>query len=163
MRAFVIWFVKAIFKELALGLKASFCKNKITSDILQPSTSKSLKEIEILIAIDGAVKWPASWEPQEEGMMNIAASFSLSKKPRFNRPVPKKPNSRRWCLLASRQLWTIYRVPRPVLCFASCNVEPAHNTTKYFISNLRWGCQSHRFAWNKGYERIEWKAIVVCE
>jgi hypothetical protein len=24
-------------------------------------------------------------KPQEEGMMNIAASFSLSKKPRFNR------------------------------------------------------------------------------
>jgi hypothetical protein len=28
-------------------------------------------------------------KPQEEGMMNIAASFSLSKKPRFNRPVGK--------------------------------------------------------------------------
>jgi hypothetical protein len=53
-------------------------------------------------------------------------------------------------LLASRQLRTIYRVPRPVLCFASCNAEPAQNTTKYFVSNLRWGCQSHRFAVNKG-------------
>jgi hypothetical protein len=28
---------------------------------------------------------PSSWEPQEEGMMSTAASFSLSKKPRFNR------------------------------------------------------------------------------
>jgi hypothetical protein len=28
-------------------------------------------------------------KPQEEGMMNIAASFSLSKKPRFNRLVGK--------------------------------------------------------------------------
>jgi hypothetical protein len=28
-------------------------------------------------------------KPQEEGMMNIATSFSLSKKPRFNRPVGK--------------------------------------------------------------------------
>jgi hypothetical protein len=27
----------------------------------------------------------SSWEPQEEGMMSTAASFSLSKKPRFNR------------------------------------------------------------------------------
>jgi hypothetical protein len=27
---------------------------------------------------------PSSWEPQEEGMMSIAASFSLNKKPRFN-------------------------------------------------------------------------------
>jgi hypothetical protein len=28
---------------------------------------------------------PSSWGPQEEGMMRTAASFSLSKKPRFNR------------------------------------------------------------------------------
>jgi hypothetical protein len=28
-------------------------------------------------------------KPQEEGMMNIAASFSLSKKPRFIEPVGK--------------------------------------------------------------------------
>jgi hypothetical protein len=27
---------------------------------------------------------------------------------------------------------------------------------------LRWGCQSHRFAWNKGYECIEWKTVKVC-
>jgi hypothetical protein len=47
MRAFVIYFVKATFIELALGLKESFCKNKITLDMLQPSTSKSLKEIEL--------------------------------------------------------------------------------------------------------------------
>jgi hypothetical protein len=26
---------------------------------------------------------PSSWEPQEEGMMSIAASFSHRKKPRF--------------------------------------------------------------------------------
>jgi hypothetical protein len=30
-------------------------------------------------------------KPQEEGMMNIAASFSLSKKPRFYRSSRKKP------------------------------------------------------------------------
>jgi hypothetical protein len=28
---------------------------------------------------------PSSWEPQEKGMMSTAASFSLRKKPRFNR------------------------------------------------------------------------------
>jgi hypothetical protein len=28
---------------------------------------------------------PSSWEPQEEGMMSTVASFSLSKKPGFNR------------------------------------------------------------------------------
>jgi hypothetical protein len=43
----------------------------------------------VLIAIDGAVEWSAHWEPQEKGMMNIAASFSLSKKPRFNHLVGK--------------------------------------------------------------------------
>jgi hypothetical protein len=53
-------------------------------------------------------------------------------------------------LLAKWQLRTIYRAPRPVLCFASSNAEPAHNTTKNFAPNLRWGCQSHRFAVNKG-------------
>jgi hypothetical protein len=42
MRALVICFVKAIFIELALGLLESFFKNKIASEILQPSTSKSL-------------------------------------------------------------------------------------------------------------------------
>jgi hypothetical protein len=29
---------------------------------------------------------PSSWEPQEEGIMSTAASFSLSKKPRFVSP-----------------------------------------------------------------------------
>jgi hypothetical protein len=28
---------------------------------------------------------PSSWEPQEEGMMSTTTSFSLRKKPRFNR------------------------------------------------------------------------------
>src|SRR5215217_2419583 len=42
MRAFVICFVKAIFIALALGLLENFCKNLITSEILQSSKSKSL-------------------------------------------------------------------------------------------------------------------------
>jgi hypothetical protein len=32
-----------------------------------------------------------SWKPQEEGMMNIAARFSLSKKPRYVGQERKKP------------------------------------------------------------------------
>jgi hypothetical protein len=51
MRAFVICFVKAIFIELALGLLASFCKNKITSEILQPSKSLLSKVVEPLFPI----------------------------------------------------------------------------------------------------------------
>jgi hypothetical protein len=34
---------------------------------------------------------PSSWEPQEEGMMNIAARFSLSKKPRYVSQERKEP------------------------------------------------------------------------
>jgi hypothetical protein len=29
-------------------------------------------------------EWLARWEPQEEGVMSIAASFTSVKKPRFN-------------------------------------------------------------------------------
>jgi hypothetical protein len=42
-----------------------------------------------LIAIDSAVNDRPVGKPQEEGMMNIAASFSLSKKPRFIKPIGK--------------------------------------------------------------------------
>jgi hypothetical protein len=80
---------------------------------------------------------PSSWEPQEEGMMNIAVRFSLSKKPRYVDQERKKPMRLKVMLASLRQLQTIYKVPRPVLCFASCNAEPAHNTTKYFAPNLR--------------------------
>jgi hypothetical protein len=48
----------------------------------------------VFIAIDGTVIDRPVGKPQEK-VMNIAASFSLSKKPRFNRSSRKKPNSRR--------------------------------------------------------------------
>src|SRR3954465_3911548 len=41
MRAFVMCLVKATYISLASGLLASFCRNIITSEILQPSISKS--------------------------------------------------------------------------------------------------------------------------
>jgi hypothetical protein len=34
---------------------------------------------------------PSSWEPQEEGMINIAARFSLNKKPRYVGQERKEP------------------------------------------------------------------------
>src|SRR3954469_6517275 len=40
-RAFVMCLVKATCISLALGLLARFCRNMITSEILQPSISKS--------------------------------------------------------------------------------------------------------------------------
>jgi hypothetical protein len=43
-------------------------------------------------ACGGDIFSPSSWEPQEEGMMNIAARFSLSKKSRFIDPKGNKTN-----------------------------------------------------------------------
>jgi hypothetical protein len=74
--------------------------------------------------------------------------FFLSMKPRFNRSVGERTHIRRLLLAdfgngARRCLWW------HGVCVSS-NVEPAHNTTKILCPNLQWGCQSHRFAENKG-------------
>jgi hypothetical protein len=45
----------------------------------------------------------------------------------------------------------------------SSNAKPTHNTTKNFAPNLRWGCQSHRFAANKGLSVSSGKRIIVCK
>jgi hypothetical protein len=82
--------------------------------------------------------WPARWEPQEEGMMSAAATF---------------PSVRNQGLSTRRR----ETMTTEGVC-GTCT-----HTNKYFAPNLRWGCQSHRFAWNKGYECIEWKIVVICE
>jgi hypothetical protein len=56
---------------------------------------------------------PSSYEPQEKGMMNIAARFSLSKKPRFIDPKGKKPIRLKVMPASLRQLQIIYRASRP--------------------------------------------------
>jgi hypothetical protein len=61
------------------------------------------------------------WEPQEEGMMSIAASLPLVVKPRFNRTSRRKPNFRRWCLLAS---WHSEK-GRQINCLSACSFSPA--------------------------------------
>jgi hypothetical protein len=74
----------------------------------------------------------------------------------------RKPNSRRWCLLASRHFGQCARK----LAGASSpisNVKPAYNTTKNFAPNLRWGCQSHRFAVNNGLSISSGNRIIVCK
>jgi hypothetical protein len=78
----------------------------------------------------------------------------------------RKPNFRRWCLLASRhsRQWrqkTCWCVVDVGASSPSSNVKPAHNTTKNFASNLRWGCQSHRFAVNKGLSVSSGKRIII--
>jgi hypothetical protein len=45
-------------------------------------------------------EWPARWEPQEEGMKSVAASFPSVKKPRFKIVQEKGDGDDwRWCLL----------------------------------------------------------------
>jgi hypothetical protein len=44
-------------------------------------------------------EWPARWEPQEEGIMSIAADFPLVKKPRFIVQEKSRQCDWRWCLL----------------------------------------------------------------
>jgi hypothetical protein len=93
-------------------------------------------------------EWPARWEPQEEGVMSIAASFPSVKKPRFN-IVQEKSRQQRLKVMQTG-LITLQQGRRLTILvdssLVSSNAEPAHNTTKYFAPNLRWGCQSHRFA-----------------
>jgi hypothetical protein len=46
-------------------------------------------------------------------MMNIAARFSLSKKPRFIEPKGEQAKRLKMILASLRQLRTIYKAPRP--------------------------------------------------
>jgi hypothetical protein len=69
-------------------------------------------------------------------MMSIAAGFPSVKKPRFivlreERQTTEGDASR------LRQLRIIYIWHLVQALLASCNAEPAHNTTKYFVPNLR--------------------------
>jgi hypothetical protein len=78
-------------------------------------------------------------------MMSIAASFPSVKEPRYvdlGEEIQTTEGDADW--LNS----TPTRAPFMTLVdssLASSNAESAHNTTKYFIPNLRRGCQSHRF------------------
>jgi hypothetical protein len=87
-------------------------------------------------------------KPQEEGMMSTTVSFPSFMIPRFNRPVGERNHF--WRLLLADFGNAGESLARGVS--ASSNVEPAHNTTKQLCPNLRWGCQSHQFAVNKGLD-----------
>jgi hypothetical protein len=92
-----------------------------------------------------------------------SSKSSLSCEAKVDRTSRRKPNFRRWCLLASwhsrqwHQIQLFVGVSSP-----SSNVKPAHNTTKNFAPNLRWGCQSHQFAVNKWLSLSSGNRIIVC-
>jgi hypothetical protein len=97
-----------------------------------------------------------------------SSKSSLSCETKVYQTSRRKPNFRRWCLLASRhsEQWrqkTCWCVVDVGASSPSRNVKPAHNTTNNFSPNLRWGCQSHRFAVNKGLSVSSGKRIIVCK
>jgi hypothetical protein len=68
--------------------------------------------------------------------MDIAISFSLSKKPRLS--IQQEDEIRLKVMPASFVIASDNLLgASSKLYFASGNVEPAHNTTKYFVPNLR--------------------------
>jgi hypothetical protein len=78
--------------------------------------------------------WPARWEPQEEGMMNIVASFPSVKKPRFNIGQERRDGDDwRWYNWLNN---TPTRAPLTILVdssSASSNAEPAHTQTNTLL------------------------------
>jgi hypothetical protein len=62
--------------------------------------------------------------------------FSLSKKPRFNR-IQKKAKLQKVMPASFAIAPDNLQGASSKLCFVSGNVEPAHNTTKYFAPNLQ--------------------------
>jgi hypothetical protein len=79
---------------------------------------------------------PSSWEPQEEGMMTTAGSFPSVRNQGLSNLGKSQTSEGDACYLSD----TPTRAPFTTLVSASStssNVEPAHNTTKYFAPNLR--------------------------
>jgi hypothetical protein len=68
----------------------------------------------------------------------------------------RKPNFRRWCLLASWQLRTIYKAPRPGLCFAPVATWNLHTTQPRTLSQLTMRLSISLVCCKQKIERIEW-------
>jgi hypothetical protein len=69
--------------------------------------------------------------------MSTAASFSLSYETKVYQSKKKKPILQKVMLASfTTSLDNLYGASSK-LCLASSNVKPVHNTTKYFVPNLR--------------------------
>jgi hypothetical protein len=117
----------------------------------------------LLLGEDWWLVSTARWEPQEEGMMSTVASLPSVVKPRFNRTSRRKPNFRRWCLLASWHSGQWHQINLLTACLPLAATRNLHNTNKYFAPNLRWGCQSHWFAVNKGLSVSSGNRIIAMQ
>jgi hypothetical protein len=70
-------------------------------------------------------------------MMSTAVSFSPQLETKVYRSKKKKPIRLKVMLASFTTAPDNLYGASSKLCFASSNVEPAHNTTKYFVPNLR--------------------------
>jgi hypothetical protein len=95
-------------------------------------------------------------KPQEKVMMSTAASFPSVVKPRLIEPVGESQTSEGWCLLASRQLRTIYMVPRPGLSFAPAATWNMHTTQPSTLSQLTVRLSISPVCYVQRIKRIEW-------
>jgi hypothetical protein len=89
-------------------------------------------------------------------MMSTAASLPSVVKPRFIEPVGKSQTSEGCCSLASRQLWTIYMVPCPGLCFAPVAMWNLHTTQPRTLPQLTMRLSISPVCCKQRIERIEW-------
>jgi hypothetical protein len=87
----------------------------------------------------------------------------LSYETKVNWTSRRKPNFRRWCLLASWHSGQGHQINCLSACLPPTATWNLHNTNKYFAPNLRWGCQSHWFAINKGMSISSGNRIIVCK
>jgi hypothetical protein len=108
------------------------CVRKLPSQKSSSSSPATASE-KVLDACGGVIFLPSSWEPQEEGMMSIAAKFFPQLRNQvlsFRRGADKRLK----VMLASlRQLWTIYRTPHPsfALLAATQNLHTTQPNTLF--------------------------------
>ena len=93
----------------------------------------------------------ARWDTPRGRYDEWSSKFSLSMKPRLNRPVGGSESSEGWChwrwqgaLPVSATTWNLH------------TTQP-----NYFAPTVQWGCQSHRSCWKQRIRRIVWKMVFV--
>jgi hypothetical protein len=127
-----------------------FHKNRVTNYRFTDLQSSSW-----CLACSWWLLWPGSWEtPSGKYDKHSSKSFPSVRNQGISiRRRADNMTEGDACKLRDSSGQFIGRLVQDLLCEQQRGT--CTHTTKYFVSNLRWGCQSHRFAWNKGYERIE--------
>jgi hypothetical protein len=112
----------------------------------------------LTLTIQDAYWWlvsTARWEPQEEGMMSTVASLPLVVKPRFNQTSRRKPNFKRWCLLASWHSGQWRQKTCNGVSSTNSNVKPAQHK-QVLYSQLMMRLSISPICCKQRNERFEW-------